>query len=118
MDVDETLAIHEQLWTDPCPEFVVHRGTRYPIEVRDNDHQFFRRVYIEDNQIITQNMRKNSQWTRWVERMPDAQLTWILRPPGQSGYKGRVSFWTDPQTGQKKGEVIKFGNPDERLWEL
>lgn len=88
MKAEAVLSIHQQLWQRDPPAIIFHDGRDYPVEVKDNPSQSFRSVTVDGRLIITQNMRKNSSNTRWVNERSGNKLTWIILN-GQ--YIGKIS---------------------------
>ena len=90
IDPNTALSIHAQLH-ETHRNTVTVMGSAFRIVHRNDANRLFNMVTVQGVRFVTQNMRKNSTWTRWIQEDPDNRcLTWWFEPD-DNGYSGKIS---------------------------
>lgn len=84
---EEVVEIHLKLWHNPPPHKISYRGEKYVVHIADEPTKNFRSVAIGNISIVTQNLRKASPNTTWVQQNPHNKLSWVFK---DGNYAGKV----------------------------
>lgn len=114
---EELLAIHNALWNgSPRVKF---RSTSYYVHTEERPKKHFRKVYIGPYAFITQNVRKESPWSKEIKEFNETGgkmcVTWICLAD-QFVYLGRIvtKVYAD---GTVHNNIVAFNNPDELIYD-
>lgn len=113
MNADVMVSIHNALHS-PIRIARIGRDSLV-VESIDDSQNLFNRVFYGYFAFATQNMRKDSPNTRWIEESPETrQITW-LHPINKDGFAGKVL--THQDDNQLFLHVVRF-YPNKKTHEL
>lgn len=108
MNAYEALDLHKQLWRSDSPRAVLFKDRELPVRIADTKAKDFKSVSIDGLTVVTQNMRKPSRNTDWVNEAPGNKMTWVLKG---DQWLVKIRSWLDPETSRQHHEVITL-RPD------
>lgn len=98
----QAIRVHETLW-DPTATTVEYDGVLYPIQRRDDSFRKFAMVSMNNGiRYVTQNLRKDSAGTRWVNSHESHRLTWVFRG---NAYSAQI------ETSKRRGTELYLLGP-------